>query len=241
MNKGNILVTGGGSGIGLAVCKLLAKDGYRVFAGYRNRTVPVEELTDEEKEAIIPVKLDVNDTEAARKVVEDIEKEYGYINGLVNSAGITDDVFLMMMSEKSWESVINTDLGSLYHTVTAVLPGMMAAGGGAIVSISSIAGFKGVTGQTNYCAAKAGLIGFTKALSREVARMNIRVNSVAPGYIETPMTEEIKKKNPRLTKEIPMQRFGTPLEIAKAVRFLLSDDSSYITGTTLTVDGGVLA
>ena len=241
MNKGNILVTGGGSGIGLSVCKLLARDGYRVFAGYRNRTVPVEDFSDMEKEAIIPVRLDVNDAEAAIKTVEEIEKKYGYINGLVNSAGITDDMLLMMMPEKSWNSVIDTDLGSLYHTVTAVLPSMMAAGGGAIVAISSIAGLKGVTGQTNYCAAKAGLIGFTKALSREVARMNIRVNTVAPGYIETPMTEEVRKSKPKLEREIPMQRFGTSLEIAKAVRFLISDDSSYITGTTLTVDVGVLA
>lgn len=241
MKKGNVLVTGGGSGIGLAVCKLLAVDGYRVFAGYRNRMVPTEELSDEEKESIIPVKLDINDPEAAKRTVEEIEKKYGYINGLVNCAGINEDMLLAMMPEKSWNAVIDTDLGSMYHTVTAVLPGMMAAGGGAIVSISSIAGLKGVTGQTNYCAAKAGLIGFTRALSREVAKMNIRVNAVAPGYIETPMIDEVRKKNPRLTREIPMQRFGTPLEIAKAVRFLLSDDSSYITGTTLTVDGGVLA
>lgn len=240
MNSKNILVTGGGSGIGLAVCRLLAKEGMTVFAGYRNKHIPTEEFSEEEK-TIIPVKLDINDTKEISRTVKDIENGYGYINGLVNCAGIIDDALLMMMSENSWKSVIDTDLNSLYYTVTAVLPGMMAAGGGAIVSVSSVAGLKGVKGQTNYCAAKAGVIGFTRALSREVAKMNIRVNAVAPGYIDTPMTEKIINKNSKLLKEIPLQRFGTPVDIANAVRFLISDEASYITGTTLTIDGGMLA
>ena len=240
MNSKNILVTGGGSGIGLAVCRLLAKEGMTVFAGYRNKHIPTEEFSEEEK-TIIPVKLDINDTKEISRTVKDIENGYGYINGLVNCAGIIDDALLMMMSENSWKSVIDTDLNSLYYTVTAVLPGMMAAGGGAIVSVSSVAGLKGVKGQTNYCAAKAGVIGFTRALSREVEKMNIRVNAVAPGYIDTPMTEKIINKNSKLLKEIPLQRFGTPVDIANAVRFLISDEASYITGTTLTIDGGMLA
>jgi len=240
MSGKNILVTGGGSGIGLAVCKLLAKEGMTVFAGYRNKQIPTDEFSEEEK-TVIPVKLDVNDTKDISRAVKYIETGYGYISGLVNCAGIIDDALLMMMSENSWKSVIDTDLNSLYHTVTAVLPGMMAAGGGAIGSVSSVAGLKGVKGQTNYCAAKAGVIGFTRALSREVAKMNIRVNAVAPGYIETPMTEKIINKNSKLLKEIPLQRFGTPSDIANAVRFLLSDEASYITGTTLTIDGGMLA
>ena len=241
MGEKNVLVTGGGSGIGLAVCRKMAAEGHRIFAGYRNRPVPLETLTEEERSRIIPIELDVCDPSMVRNTVKEIEHEYGFIHNLVNCAGITDDRLLFMMPESSWDSVLDTNLRSLHQITTAVLPGMMAAGGGAIVFVSSIAGMKGVSGQTNYCASKAGMIGFARALAMETAKMGVRVNAVAPGYIDTSMIQGVQKKKPHLVRDIPMRRLGTPDEVARAVRFLLGDDASYITGTVLRVDGGVLA
>lgn len=241
MAEKNVLVTGGSSGIGLAVCRKLADEGFRVFAGYRNKEFPKEFILCGEERAISPIKMDVNHPDTVKKAVEKIEQEYGYIQYFVNCAGVTEDALLMMMPAKSWDLVLDTNLGSLYHTVSALLPGMMAAGGGSIVLVTSVAGLKGVAGQTNYCASKAGVIGFMRALSREVARMNIRVNALAPGYIDTPMLDKIKEKTSELLKQIPLRRWGKPSDIANVVRFLLCEESSYITGTTLTVDGGLLA
>lgn len=238
---GVYFVTGGSSGIGYEIVCDLARLGHRVCAGYHSRRFPEDQLEEDLKERIASLYVDVNDADSIKEAVKTIEDKYGCIDGLVNCAGKTEDAFFAMMPQESWDSVIDTDLKSVYHTVNAVLPGMMSRGSGSIVNISSIAGEKGIAGQTNYCAAKAGLLGFTRALSKEVARMNIRVNAVAPGYIETDMIAKVKSKNPNLVKEIPLRRIGKPKDVAKAVCFLLGEDSSYITGTTIAVDGGLLA
>lgn len=238
---GVYFVTGGSSGIGYEIVCNLARLGHEVCAGYHRKKFPEDGLEAEIKDRITALYVDVNDSDSVREAVKKIEEKYGFIDGLVNCAGKTGDAFLMMMPQENWDSVIDTDLKSVYHTVNAVLPGMMSRGCGSIVNISSIAGEKGIAGQTNYCAAKAGLLGFTRALSKEVARMNIRVNAVAPGYIETGMIAKVKSKRNNLIDEIPLGRFGKPQDVAKVVNFLLSEDSSYITGTTIAVDGGLLA
>ncbi|CPR53071.1 3-ketoacyl-ACP reductase [Chlamydia trachomatis] len=172
--------------------------------------------------------------------VQNFLSEYNTIDVIVNNAGITRDALLMRMSEEEWSSVINTNLGSIYNVCSAVIRPMIKARSGAIINISSIVGLRGSPGQTNYAAAKAGIIGFSKALSKEVGSKNIRVNCIAPGFIDTDMTKSLNDnlKNEWL-KGVPLGRVGMPEEIAKAALFLASDGSSYITGQVLSVDGGM--
>ncbi|XLG02449.1 Hypothetical protein ACI5QO_02302 [Enterococcus faecalis] len=235
-----VLVTGGSRGIGQAVVKELCNHGMIVAMTYLYSSKINQELQDfEEKNQLFRYKMDISKLDDIKVVVNKIEKELGEIKFLVNNAGIVKDKYSMIMDDFSWNSVIDTNLSGPFRVTKVVLPGMYSSGQpSSIVNISSVSGLIGTEGQSNYCASKHGLIGMTKAIAKEVARKNIRVNSIAPGYIQTDMLNaSIDKKN--LERQIPLGRIGEPEEIAKIVLFLLSDSSSYITGTTIVADGGL--
>lgn len=186
-------------------------------------------------------KCDVADIKAVAELVDAIVKEFGKIDVLVNNAGITKDGLLMRMSEEDWDAVIDTNLKGVFNFTKAVSRPMMGKKSGKIVNITSISGVMGNAGQANYSASKAGVIGFTKAVAKELASRNINVNAIAPGFIETEMTDKLSedvKKN--YLASIPMKRFASTNEVANVVKFLASDDASYITGQTLCVDGGII-
>jgi len=186
------------------------------------------------------MKLDVADDGSVAEVVKAVEEKYGVITVLVNNAGITRDNLLMRMKPEEWNAVIETNLSSLYRVCKACVRGMMKARWGRIVNITSVVGVSGNAGQTNYSAAKAGMIGFTKSLAQEIGARGITVNAVAPGFIDTDMTRELPEaQRKQLLAAIPLGRLGQPEEIAAAVAFLASDDAAYVTGTTLHVNGGM--
>lgn len=188
----------------------------------------------------LSVQLDVRDFEGAKLLIERIKGEFGGIDMLVNNAGITRDRSLMMMSKEDWADVIDSDLTGVFNTTRASIITFLKQKSGNIINISSVSGIHPPPGQTNYAAAKAGVIGFTKSLAKEVAPYNVRVNAVAPGFIETDMTGNLNEKyRERLTASIPSGRFGAPEEVAKVVLFLVSDVSGYITGEVLQIDGGL--
>ncbi len=232
------LVTGGTRGIGEAISVGLKEAGYNVAASYAGNDEAAKAFTD--KTGIPAYKWDVGDFEACRKGVETIEKDLGPIDVLVNNAGITKDTTLHRMKVEQWQAVISTNLDSLFNMTRNVIEGMRERGFGRIISISSINGQKGQFGQANYSAAKAGLIGFTKAVAQENAAKGITVNAVAPGYIGTEMVravpEEVLKS--KILPLIPTGRLGEPEEIARCVTFLASDHSGFITGSTLSANGG---
>jgi acetoacetyl-CoA reductase len=225
-----VLVTGGSRGIGAAVVELLEQLGAKV--AYTSRGEPGPHG--------LQFKADVCDEEQMKKTVEMIEHELGPIYGVVANAGITNDCLFGKMGAESWRQVIDTNLTGVFNTIHPVMPGMGERKEGALVFISSIIGERGGIGQANYAASKAGLIGLAKALGRETARNNIRVNVVAPGFIETDMLKPVPEKvREKILTEIPFRRFGDPKEIAWATAFLLSPiASSYVTGEVLRVNGG---
>lgn len=237
------LVTGGSRGIGRAVVTALAADGFNVAFGYRSDSAAAEEL---EKAVIdtgrraVGLQADVADPAQARSLVSRCQDALGPVDALVTSAGITRDNPLMLMTDEQWDAVLSTNLDGVYHVCRAAMFEMMKRRSGSITTISSVAGVYGNATQTNYSASKAGLIGFTKALSKEVGRYGIRVNAVAPGFIDTDMTASLSDKvRDAATKDIPLRRFGTPEEIADLVSFVVSSRASYITGTVLQADGGL--
>jgi NAD(P)-dependent dehydrogenase (short-subunit alcohol dehydrogenase family) len=184
--------------------------------------------------------MDVTNQESIDKAVSNIKEKYGVIYGLVNNAGITQDNLLMRMTDKEWSSVIDTNLTSLYRVTKSVVKDMMKARVGRIINIGSIVGLMGNAGQSNYSATKAGLLGFTKSLARELSSRNINVNSVSPGFIETDMTKALSSDQiEALTKNIPLGRIASPEEVSNVINFLLSDESSYITGENINVNGGL--
>lgn len=235
--SGVAIVTGGTRGIGYEISKALKKEGHKVAAIFHGNT---QAAKDAEKElGIKTYKSDVSDFEAAQKVVDKIAKDLGDVTVLVNNAGITKDTTLHKMDFESWKAVIDTNLNSCFNMCRMVVPGMRDRKQGRIINISSINGQKGQFGQTNYSAAKAGMIGFTKALALESAIKGVTVNAICPGYIETDMTASMNADVLKsIINQIPMGRMGKPFEIAEMVTFLASDKAAFITGATLSVNGG---
>ncbi|WP_109078091.1 3-oxoacyl-ACP reductase FabG [Aggregatibacter kilianii] len=233
------LVTGATRGIGRAVAEELASKGAFVI-GTATSEKGAESISVYLGEKGRGLVLNVADQASIEAVLEYIKKEFGDIDILVNNAGITRDNLLMRMKDEEWFDILQTNLSSVYHLSKAMLRSMMKKRFGRIINIGSVVGSSGNPGQSNYCAAKAGLIGFSKALAKEVASRGITVNVVAPGFIATDMTEVLSEelKNNLLT-QIPAGRLGEPKDIAKAVAFLASDDAAYINGTTLHVNGGM--
>ncbi|MCB9893834.1 MAG: 3-oxoacyl-ACP reductase FabG [Planctomycetes bacterium] len=238
--SGIALVTGASRGIGRAIAKRLAKDGYRVWANYGRSRDEAESLCGEIEAAggsAIPVGFDVADGEAVRAALESLIDAEAAPDVVVSNAGITRDGLFAMTSEDEWNSVINTNLGGFYHVTKACLRGMLRRRSGRVIAISSVSGQAGNAGQVNYAASKAGLIGACKSLAKEIASRKITVNVVAPGFVETDMVKELPAED--LAKAIPLGRFGAPEEIAAAVSFLASDEAAYITGQVLGVNGGM--
>lgn len=228
------LVTGASKGIGRAIAQELARAGATVVVGYRSGKDEAEQLAAEI--GGIAVQADVSSPEDAKRLVE----EAGDIDVLVNNAGLTRDGLLARMSDDDWRTVIDTNLSSVFYTCRAVTRPMMKKRGGSIVNISSVVGVHGNWGQTNYAASKAGIIGFTKSIARELGSRNIRANVVAPGYVKTQLTEVLPEEaTAAMIANTPLARVAEPQEIAGAVRFLASDDASFITGEVLLVDGGL--
>jgi len=231
------LVTGGTRGIGEGISIALQDAGYTVAANYGGNDEAAAKFTD--RTGIKAYKFDVGDEEAVRGVVGQIESELGAVEVLVNNAGITRDGFMHKMSSEKWEAVIRTNLSSCFYLTSAVFPGMRERGFGRIVNISSVNGQAGQAGQTNYSAAKAGVIGFTKALAKEGAFKGVTANCITPGYIGTEMVQAIDEKIlAGIVKTIPRGRLGTVEDIARAVVFLTADEADWITGSTLSINGG---
>ncbi len=238
------LVTGASRGIGRAIALRLAKEGYVVAVNYAGSQAAAEEVKaaiEAEGGRAVTIQGDVSRAEDVDRVFAEIKKEFGRLDVLVNNAGITRDSLMLRLKEENWDAVIDTDLKSGFLTMKAAAPIMMKQKKGAIVNIASVVGIMGNVGQINYSAAKAGVIGMTKTAARELAARGVRVNAVAPGFIETSMTDVIPEKiKEGMIHSIPLGRMGQAEDVAKAVCFLASDEASYITGQVLKVDGGMV-
>ena len=236
------LVTGASRGIGAAIAQALGKQG-AVVIGTATTQNGADQITAALQQAGIKgagLALDVNDAAQIEAVLKQIAEQFGEIAILVNNAGVTRDTLLMRMKEEDWDTVISTNLKSVYRMSQAVLRPMMKARYGRIINISSVVGHSGNAGQTNYCAAKAGMTGFTKSLAQEVGSRGITVNCVAPGFIDTDMTKELpEEQRTRLLQQIPLGRLGAADDIAAAVAFLASPSAGYVSGETLHVNGGM--
>ena len=236
---GYALITGSSRGIGRAIAVRLAHEGYRVLINYASNEVEAQktlELCDGQGELL---RFDVSDGEQTRAALAEWQSSHDgeYISVVVNNAGIRRDSVLALMPEDDWHRVLDITLSGFYHVTQPLLPAMQLHKFGRIVNMASVSGLKGLPGQTNYSAAKGGIIAATKALALEVARRNITVNAVAPGFIRTDMTEGLDEAT--LKKQIPMGRFGTPEEVADAVAFLVSPQAGYITGNVISINGGL--
>ena len=238
------VVTGAGRGIGHAIAGRLGNEGARVACVSRteaNAKTTADEINAMRADAAKYYAVDVGDHAAVQKIGAQILQDFGKIDILINNAGMTRDGLAMRMSLEDWDSVINTNLRGAFSFTQAVLRAMVKRRSGRIINISSVSGIMGNAGQTNYAASKAGLIGFTKSLARELAGRNITVNAVAPGFITTDMTAGLSDKvKETLHAKIPLGKTGTPEDIANAVAFLASVEAGYITGQTLCVDGGIV-
>ena len=234
---------GASRGIGRAIAERLAADGNRVAVNFHTGRDRADEVVGSIKEAggqAVAVGGDVGDSDAVAAMVGEVEQAFGPIEVLVNNAGVTADDLIMRMSHEAWDRVIQTNLTSAYFCTKAVLRGMLKARWGRIVNITSVAGIAGNAGQANYSAAKAGLIGLTRSVAKEVGSRGITVNAVAPGFIETDMTGALGESvREAAIPAIALGRFGAPGEVAAAVGYLASDDASYVTGHVLVVDGGL--
>jgi 3-oxoacyl-[acyl-carrier protein] reductase len=237
------VVTGGSRGIGRAISLELARQGCRVVGNYHSRSEAADQVVQEIRgigSEALAVQADVSQGEGARHLIDEAIKAYGTVDILVNNAGITRDTLLMRMSEEDWDAVLDTNLKGAFHCIKAVQRIMLRNRSGRIIQISSVSGVRGNAGQANYAAAKAGLIGLTKSVARELASRGITVNAVAPGFIDTDMTRELGTELvQKATTQIPLQRLGSPEDVAAAVAFLASPEAAYITGQVLGVDGGL--
>lgn len=239
----NALVTGASRGIGKEIALTLASAGANVMITYSSSASSAEKVVDEIKSKgvnAIAVQANAADFEKAQQVVDQCVETWGSIDILVNNAGITRDNLLLRMTEEQWDDVLNTNLKSVFNYCKAAARPMMKQKQGSVINIGSVVGISGNAGQCNYSASKAGLVGFTKSFAKELASRSIRANTVAPGYITTDMTGELSPDVLKaITDETPLSRAGEPDEVAKTVLFLASDWSSYITGETIRVDGGM--
>jgi 3-oxoacyl-[acyl-carrier protein] reductase len=245
MSKG-VIVTGGSRGIGKAIVEKLAGEGHKVAFSYLRNQDRANELMDalaKKGFSVQAFQADCADfDQSARFIASAREFLEDNVDALVNNAGITRDKMLFIMPREDWQDVINTNLNGYFNITRNLIGYFMKNKRGAIVNMTSVSGFVGLPGQTNYAASKAAIIGFTQSLSKEVARLGIPVNSVAPGFIETDMTRQMNEKHlVEIKKRIPMQRFGSAEEVANLVSFLISDQARYITGQVFTIDGGMTA
>ena len=236
------LVTGGSRGIGKAICKELAADGFYVLINYRSNTEEAKNTLKEIEEKGGQAELfpfDVANNQDIKSSMENWKAANPdkHISVLINNAGITKDNLMVFMSEDQWSSVIKTNLDSFFHVTSQVLTDMVVNKWGRIINVVSLSGQKGMPGQTNYAAAKAGVIGATKSLAMEIGKKKITVNAVAPGFIRTDMTDGLNEKE--LKKMVPLNRFGTAEEVAYAVSFLASEKAAYISGETISINGGM--
>lgn len=237
------LVTGGSRGIGRAICINLSEMGYHVLINYNNNVSEATKTLETIKSAggsgeLIP--FDVSNAEQLNQTIQNWQEKHkddGYIKVLVNNAGIRKDNLMVWMEGEEWASVINTNLNSFYYVTRLLLQDMIVNKFGRIINVVSLSGEDGMPGQTNYSAAKAGVIGATKALAKEIGRKKVTVNAVSPGFIRTDMTQDLDEKQHRAL--IPIGRFGEPEEVASVVAFLASDKASYITGEVISVNGGI--
>jgi len=237
------LITGGALGIGRSIALELANKGCDIAVNYRTSDKEANELVSEIKKLgrnAVAIQSDISDFNNAKELVEQVIKQLGNLNILVNNAGITRDSLFIRMKEEDFDLVLNTNLKGVFNVTKHATRHLIRQEHARIINISSVSGLKGNVGQVNYSAAKAGVIGFTKSLSKELATRGVTVNVVAPGFIETQMTDVLSENiKEQVIKEIPLKSFGKPEDIAKAVAFLASNDAKYITGHTLVVDGGL--
>lgn len=238
------MITGATRGIGKQIALTLANEGYNIVLNYRTKNdelIQAKNEIESKNVKCLTVKGDVTNFEDCKQMIESAIKEFGKIDVLINNAGITKDMLLARMKEEDFKQVIDVNLVGTFNMTKNVISYMMKARNGRIINISSVVGIAGNAGQTNYSASKAGIIGFTKSLAKEVASRNILVNAVAPGFIETNMTDVLKQEvKDEIAKNIPLKRMGTPKDVANVVKFLASEDSSYITGQVISVDGGMI-
>ncbi|MBM3245675.1 MAG: 3-oxoacyl-[acyl-carrier-protein] reductase [Candidatus Omnitrophica bacterium] len=237
------IVTGGTRGIGREIVMMLAEEGANIAFTYLKSASDAQILVKEAQSRgakCLSYQVDVRDFDKSKELIEKVKLDFGGLDILVNNAGITKDKALMMMSRDEWLEVVDTNLGGVFNLTRNVIVTFLKQKSGLIVNVSSVSGIIGLSRQTNYASSKAGIIGFTRSLAREVAPYNIRVNAVAPGFIETDMVSGLKEeyKN-ELMKRIPLARFGNAKDVANSVRFLLSDAAGYITGQTIIMDGGM--
>ncbi|OAV43941.1 3-oxoacyl-[acyl-carrier-protein] reductase [Lewinella sp. 4G2] len=234
------LITGGSRGIGAAIVRTFAQEGAKVAFTYARSVGPAEALVAELGENVKAYQSDAASFEAAAELVKQVTADFGNISVLVNNAGVTRDTLLLRMNEGQWDDVMNNNLKSIFNLTKHALRPLMKAGGGSIINMSSIVGVIGQAGQTNYAASKAGIIGFSKSMAKEMGSRNIRCNVIAPGFIRTEMTDELSEDvQQKYLENVPLKRFGEAEEIAKACVFLASDLSSYVNGQVLGVDGGM--
>jgi 3-oxoacyl-[acyl-carrier protein] reductase len=227
----SVLVTGGNRGIGLAIAQAFAAQGDRVAVTHRGSGAP---------EGLLAVQCDVTDVEAIDKAFAEVEQEHGPVEVLVSNAGVTDDALLMRMTEDQFTRVVDTNLTAAYRVAKRATRGMLKARQGRMVFVSSVVGHTGGAGQVNYAASKAGLVGLARSIARELGSRGITANVVAPGFVETEMTAELRpERKQEILGQVPLGRFATPEEIAAAVTWVASDSAAYVTGVVLSVDGGL--